>query len=260
MRARECGPRLNAGVRGRATSVPRSAAVVQIARWDAVREGLHFAERTPPCSPPEVTLAPRSIVRAALLAAALAAIPALAPAATPAPRRAPAPAAPAPKGVFTILYGDDHAFGITPPEGWAVDDTAGLGSHIRVVLYPRGQKWDTAPTVMYVNPLHQKAEARRTLRQMIDRDIADFMKRSPKGRVTAGRPLRTGKALVAEVRYFAPEGGEPLEAVAYVAEQDLVMLLVLSSRDGTGFRSGLPAFESLVTSYQFVAGGIQTPR
>lgn len=185
-------------------------------------------------------------------------IPALAPAATPASPKAPAAAAP--KGEFTILYGDDHAFGITPPEGWTVDDTSGLGSHIRVVLYPRGQKWDSAPTVMYVNPLHQKAESPRTLREMIDRDVADFMKRSPKGRVTAGRPLRTGKAQVAEVRYFAPTGEAPLEAVAYVSEQDLVMLLVLSSRDGAGFRSGLPAFESLVTSYQFVAGGIRTPR
>ena len=32
---------------------------------------------------------------------------------------------------------------------------SGLGSKIRVVLYPRGQKWATAPTVMYSNPLHQ---------------------------------------------------------------------------------------------------------
>ena len=51
-----------------------------------------------------------------------------------------------------------------------------------------------------------------------------------------------------------------MEAVAYVAEADLVMLLVLQSRDADGFRRGLPAFESLVASYQFVAGGIQTPR
>lgn len=209
--------------------------------------------------PPEVPLAPRTAFRVALVAAAFVLIPALAAAAPASPART-APAAPAPKGEFTILYGDDHAFGITPPEGWTVDDTSGLGSHIRVVLYPRGQQWSSAPTVMYVNPLHQKAEARKALPQMIDRDVAEFMKRSPKGRVTAGRPLRTGKAKVAEVRYFAPTGGPPLEAVAYVAESDLVMLLVLSSRDGGGFRNALPAFESLVASYQFVAGGIQTPR
>ncbi|MCC6350152.1 MAG: hypothetical protein IT347_11245 [Candidatus Eisenbacteria bacterium] len=206
----------------------------------------------------EVPLTPNPSFRAVLLALALAALPVAAAAAAPAGRSGPSAAAPS--GEFTILYGDDHAFGITPPAGWSVDDTSGLGSRIRVVLYPRGQKWNSAPTVMYVNPLHQKVEARRTLRQMIEHDVAEFMKQAPRGRVTAGRPLRTGKAQVAEVRYFAPAGEQPLEAVAYVPEQDLVMLLVLQSRDAAGFKSALPAFESLVASYQFVAGGIQTPR
>jgi hypothetical protein len=38
------------------------------------------------------------------------------------------------------------------------------------------------------------------------------------------------------------------------------MLLVLSSRDAEGFQRSLPAWESLVSSYQFVIGGVQTPR
>lgn len=223
-------------------------------------EGLHFAERPPsPAFPevlPEVPLAPRSFVRAALAAAVLAVLPALALAAKP----AASAAAPAYEGQFTILYGDNHAFGITPPRGWTVDDTAGLGSKIRVVLYPHGQKWDSAPTVMYVNPLHQKVDSRASLLKLIDREVASFAKRVPQGRVTPGTALRTGKSKAAEVRYFAPTGGAPLEAVAYVAEDDLVMLLVLSSRDAAGFKRHLPAFESLVTSYQFVAGDIETPR
>lgn len=168
-----------------------------------------------------------------------------------------APAEPAP---LTLLYGDDHVFGIVPPQGWTVDDSSGLGSRIRVVLYPRGQKWDSAPTVMYVNPLHQDRATRRTLAQMIEHDVKAFLQKAPKGKVSAQKPLRTAKAQVAEVRYFAPTGGEPLEAVAYVAEEDVVILLVLSSREGAGFRKSLPAFESLVASYQFVAGGIETPR
>lgn len=193
--------------------------------------------------------------------AALAAHSALAAPAGAAPAARAAKAAPAaPQGEFTILYGDNHAFGITPPPGWTVDDTSGLGSKIRVVLYPKGQQWASATTVMYVNPLHQKAGTRRTLLQMIQHDVAEFGKKAPKGRVTEGRALRTGKAKSAEIRYFAPAGGAPTEAVAYVPEDDLVMLLVLSSRDPAGFKRHLPAFESLVASYQFVAGGIQTPR
>lgn len=164
------------------------------------------------------------------------------------------------KGALTIMYGDDHAFGIVPPEGWAVDDSSGINSKIRVVLYPIGQQWDTAPTVMYVNPLHQVKGSELTLKQMIDKDVATFAEKAPKGKVTTRPSLKTSKSLVAEVRWFSPTGGQPLEAVAYVAEDDLVMLLVLSSRDADGFKRSLPAFESLVASYQFVMGGVDTPR
>jgi len=204
---------------------------------------------------PEVSLRIASFVHVALLTALVAAAaPALAAPAKPASAKSEY------KGALTILYGDDHAFGIIPPEGWTVDDTSGINSKIRVVLYPTGEKWDTAPTVMYVNPLHQKTGAPMTLKQMIEKDVATFTAKAPKGKVTTRPALKTSKDQVAEVRWFSPTGGPPLEAVAYVAEDDLVMLLVLSSRDADGFKRHLPAFESLVASYQFVVGNLAEPR
>jgi hypothetical protein len=194
-----------------------------------------------------------------LAAAVLAAAPAYAATTAPAkPKPAPATAGAQPE--LTILYGDDHAFGLVVPQGWTVDDTSGIGSKIRVVLYPKGQTWANAPTVMYVNPLHQKQEQRRTLRQMIEKDVADFKQQAPRGAVSSQAPLQTATGQPAEVRYFAHDGGPPTEAVAYVAEDQLVMLLVLQSRDSAGFQKNLPAFRSLVAGYRFVIGGIQTPK
>ncbi len=194
----------------------------------------------------------------------------LLPLATPMPRTASAAAKPAKlatapaaadttKPALTLVYGDDHCIGFVAPKGWVVDDTSGLGSRIRVVLYPRGETWKGSPAVMYANPLHQKPREPLTLHQMIERDVASFRKASPQGAVTVGPELHTGKGQLAEVRYFSETGGPPHEAVAYIAEENLVMLLVLSARTPDTFRTSLPAFEGLVSSYQFVAGGIQTP-
>jgi hypothetical protein len=158
-----------------------------------------------------------------------------------------------------MLYGDAHGFGLVAPKGWALDDTSGLGSKIRVVMYPTGQKWATAPTVMYVNPIHQDKAQRKTLAQLIARDVTAFEKQAPRGKVTVAPPVRTEKGQTAEVRYFAREGRDPEEAVAYVMEEDLVMLLVLSSREVGGFQRTLPVFRDVVASYQFVAGNIKTP-
>jgi hypothetical protein len=160
---------------------------------------------------------------------------------------------------MTLLYGDDHVFGIVPPPGWVVDDSSGLGSKIRVVLYPLGQRWATAPTVMYQNPLHQDPHARKTFAQMIDRDIAEFRKQSPHGKVVTAPPVENVRKQRAEVRYFAPDGRDPVSAVAYYEEKDLVMLLVLESKTSAGFREALPGFRTMVSSYQFVASGVQTP-
>lgn len=173
--------------------------------------------------------------------------------------RTPAKPAAPPMGELTIVYGDDHAFGVVAPAGWVVDDSSGLGSRIRVVLYPKGQKWDTAPTVIYANPLHQKTKDPKSLPQMIDRDVAAFRKANPRGKVTASAVIPTRVGKVAQVREFSPSGGDPVEAVAYVAEDDLVMLLVLTSREPSGFRATLPAFREFVKNYQFVGGNIQTP-
>jgi hypothetical protein len=54
------------------------------------------------------------------------------------------------------------------------------------------------------------------------------------------------------VHYFAPDGRTPLEAVSYVPEQDLVMLIVLSSRTAAGFQQALPAYRELVATYAWV--------
>lgn len=159
----------------------------------------------------------------------------------------------------TLLYGDDHVFAICAPSGWVIDDSSGMGSKIRVVLYPKGQKWATAKTVMYVNPLHQDAKRPKTLRDMIAHDMTAFRKSNPQGVALSGPMMPTATEKKAEVRFFAHDGGKPHEAVAYVAEDELVMLLVLSSRSAEDFSLALPAFQLLVKSYNFVGSGLLTP-
>ncbi|MCE9628144.1 MAG: hypothetical protein K8R56_09540, partial [Candidatus Eisenbacteria bacterium] len=54
------------------------------------------------------------------------------------------------------------------------------------------------------------------------------------------------------IRYFSEDGGPPHEAVAYVPEKDLVMLVVLSSRTPAAFQKALPAYKDLLSTYAWV--------
>jgi len=128
-----------------------------------------------------------------------------------------------------VIEGDNHMFMVSAPDGWVLDDTAGMGSRIRCVFYPKGQKWATAATVMYVNPLHGYGAKARTVSALIAEDEKSFRQRSPRGKVTEGGTIQTTGKKTAVVRYFSNDGGPAHEAVAYVPEAELVMLLVLGS-------------------------------
>jgi len=191
---------------------------------------------------------------------ALAALP---PAASSAAPKAAA-ATVAPQDTLTrkalVIEGDNHLFMISAPEGWVLDDTAGMGSRIRCVFYPKGQKWNTAPTVMYVNPLHGYGAKARTVSALMAEDEKSFHKNSPKGKVTDGGTIQTTGKKTAVVRYFSYDGGPAHEAVAYVPEAELVMLLVLSSKTPEGFQGALAAYHEMVQSYAWVASNSELGR
>jgi hypothetical protein len=249
--------------------------VVQIASWERIRGGLDSSNAMPVASTTGpsawrprgrsvrtnqgIPLTVRTSHRALSLAIVLVCAAPAWGATTGGPAGPSLPAAPAsPSGTPSVrqalvIEGDDHLFMVAAPPGWVLDDTAGMGSRIRCVFYPKGQKWATAPTVMYVNPLHGFGVKTRTVTTLMAEDEQAFRKRSPRGVVTDAGTLATSeKGNLARVRYFSDDGGPPHEAVAYVPDKDLVMLLVLTSHTPQGFQQSLAAYRQLVESYAYV--------
>src|SRR5205807_3398166 len=48
-----------------------------------------------------------------------------------------------------IVYGPKAAFNISAPEGWVLDNQAGVEQGLPCVLYPKSESWADARTVMY---------------------------------------------------------------------------------------------------------------
>ena len=48
-----------------------------------------------------------------------------------------------------IVYGPKAAFKIDAPEGWVLDNEAGAEQGLPCILYPKGESWANARTVMY---------------------------------------------------------------------------------------------------------------
>jgi hypothetical protein len=151
-----------------------------------------------------------------------------------------------------LLYGPDYSFVVKAPKGWVLDNQSGRRQGLDAVFYPEGSTWKESAAVMYVG-IGRKQGAGDTLEAVIARDIADFKKSSPGLKVSDGGALRLarGKEKVA-VKYFVAEQQRSYEAVAYVEESKVVVMLVLSAKTEADFKASQPALKELAASYFFL--------
>jgi outer membrane protein assembly factor BamD (BamD/ComL family) len=64
------------------------------------------------------------------------------------------------------------------------------------------------------------------------------------------KTLTTQDASKAEIYYFAGDKFGNFEATAYIQARGSIHFITLSTRDPESFRQALPAFHSVVTSYE----------
>jgi hypothetical protein len=147
-----------------------------------------------------------------------------------------------------IIYGADHAFVLTAPDGWVLDNASGVSQGLHAVFYPKGSSWKASSVVMYANVVHKKSE-KDALETIVESDVADFKRQSPGMKVEdAEAPSGSGKNVL--VKYFVDDNSH--EAVAYIGESKVIVMLVLNARTKKGFDDALPAFRQLISSYHFL--------
>ena len=154
-----------------------------------------------------------------------------------------------------IVYGKDHAFAISAPDGWVLDNRAEQNNGLHAVFYPVGSSWAESKVVMYANAA-SKGEGQETVDELIAYDTDQFRAKSPKLAVVALESIQTkdGKA---KVRKFSGDQFKNTEAVAYIDSPKAVVMLVLTSRDDLGFEKTYLAFVTLVKSYKFFTSDVR---
>lgn len=150
--------------------------------------------------------------------------------------------------VSGVVWGPSHAFYLSPPTGWVLDNRSGVSQGLYAVFYPEGSSWADSTRVMYVNTVKRE---RRDIATLIREDTARIRSESAGVKVTIADPIPIGTGS-AEVRRFSGDRWGNCEAVAYIAERNIFVLLVLTARNQDLFLKSLNAFKSMVKSYEFL--------
>jgi hypothetical protein len=150
------------------------------------------------------------------------------------------------QGHTIVLESDGGSFAIEGPKDWIADRKVGRRLGVCCVYYPKGS-WDTAETVMYPN-IVTKGPGKATLQELMDSDLAKFRKDNPGMTYVDGdMPF---KNRTAKVRYFHGVNQGSSEAVAYIDEEKIIALVVLSSKTEKGLTDALPLLLGVLETYR----------
>lgn len=153
-----------------------------------------------------------------------------------------------------IIYGTNHAYALSAPKGWVMDNQAGVSQGVFAVFYPSGSSWGKRSVVMYTNVLQKSPN--QTFAEVIAAEQADSIKNLPGLKITDAPALPTRKDNPATVKYLSGGSEGTFEAIAYINEPKLVVLLVMTAQNKTDFDKSLPAFAELVKSYFFISDSV----
>ena len=149
------------------------------------------------------------------------------------------------KNHTVILQSEGGSFAIEGPKDWIADRKVGRRLGVCCVYYPKGS-WDTAETIMYPN-IVTKGPGRTTLQELMDSDLATFRKDNPgMSYVDGDLPFNNRTA---KVRYFRGVNQGSSEAVAYIDEEKIIALVVLSSKTEKGLIEALPLLLGVLETY-----------
>jgi len=155
-----------------------------------------------------------------------------------------------------IIYGPDHAFAVTAPSGWVLDNKSGVDQGLWAVFYPVGSSWKNSKVVMYINTASKTGDP--TLDGLIAGDLERQRKESPGLNVKAGEPIELQDGTKAKVNHWSGDRGGNHESVAYIEAPTVWVMVVLSSRNEKAYRSALPAFSSLTRTYKYLTSRVDT--
>jgi hypothetical protein len=153
-----------------------------------------------------------------------------------------------------IIFGRDHSFSLTAPAGWVLDNASGVPQGLQAVFYPKGSSWKDSASVMYAGVTRKE---KASFAKVVQDDVARFKEGSPKTTVADLPSLLTHDKKKAVVKCFFDAKHDNHEAVAYIDEAKVVVLLTLSCRSQEELDKSMSAHKELIASYRFLTDKVK---
>jgi tetratricopeptide (TPR) repeat protein len=148
-----------------------------------------------------------------------------------------------------IVHGPKASFNISAPEGWVLDNESGKGQDMPCVLYPKGESWSKAKTIMYAKVASPQWEGVNAFVTMAIKEMK-AKHGTPKEKIASGKTKDGHDYFINE--YPATKTYSQWERVGYVQLPQAVAYIVLSSRDQASYRKDSGVLEQVLKTLVYV--------
>src|SRR5437899_4055326 len=148
-----------------------------------------------------------------------------------------------------IAYGPKAAFNISAPEGWVLDNETGVEQGLPCVLYPKGESWADARTVMYAKIASTEYEDAEKFAAVAIKQM-ESKRGKPKEKIDKGKTGNGQPFFINE--YPVTKTYSQWERVAYVQLPKAVAYIVLSFRDEASYRKDAPALREVLKTFSYL--------
>jgi hypothetical protein len=154
-----------------------------------------------------------------------------------------------------IVYGPKAAFNIAAPEGWVLDNESGVEQGLPCVLYPKGESWADARTVIYAKIAGTNYEDAEKFVQVAIKQMHSKHGK-PKEKIDKGTTGNGQSFFINE--YPATKTYSQWERVAYIQLPKAVAYIVLSSRDEASYRKDAHALREVLKRFTYLEPKTET--
>jgi hypothetical protein len=162
------------------------------------------------------------------------------------------------EGRTGMLFGNDHAFFFTAPDGWVLDNQSGVKQGLHMVFYPAGETWIKSPVIAYGKSVQKGGEI-NSPEDQVKRTLRDFHAHgSPNYSAERKSFFSLPNNKEAAIYYFKGDKWGNFEAVGYIEESVSINFLVFNARSKGDFDNYLPSFFKLLGSYRNSFDGAET--
>ena len=148
-----------------------------------------------------------------------------------------------------LLYGPHYFYGLTSPTGWVLDNSAGVEQGLDAVFYQEGESWASATTIMYPQVWQKEG---KQLSEIVAEDIERYRASFPSLQVSDAPAIEREKGQEAAVKHFAGGARNQFEAIAYLDEPQVVIMVVYQAPTREAFEKAYPSFAELVRSLVYL--------